>query len=122
MVEMSAKKVLVVDDDEGIRDLVQIALTEWGYSVLTAANGAAALEVLAHSQPDVILLDMRMPVMDGWTFAEEYQRSKLPRVPIIVLTAARDAGGRAQQINADGALGKPFHVSDLVETVRDYLG
>ena len=115
--------VLVVDDDESIREFIGEALADEGYVVRTAPDGRAAFEVLGAARPDLILLDMRMPVMDGWEFARAYRESAPAggRVPIVVLTAARDAAGRAAEIAADGYLAKPFGLQDLLETVRRQL-
>jgi DNA-binding response OmpR family regulator len=111
------KRVLVVDDDESIRDFVEMALTDDGYVVATAADGARALEVLKDFDAAVILLDMRMAGMDGWSFARAYK--ELPdRAPILVLTAARDAALSAADIEADAFLAKPFELRDLLGLVK----
>lgn len=115
-----APRVLVVEDDDGIRDLVDIVLSSAGYEVLTASDGAAALQVVSEIHPDLILLDMRMPVMDGWELARRYRAGPAPHAPIVVLTAARDAAARAAEIDADGYLGKPFDVRELLSTVSAY--
>jgi CheY-like chemotaxis protein len=112
--------VLVVDDDASIRDLIEMALADSGYTVQTAPDGAAALEVIGHTRPSVILLDMRMPVMNGWEFARAYRGLPGPHVPIVVLTAARDAGQRAAEICAEAFLGKPFDLNDLLGIVAQY--
>jgi CheY-like chemotaxis protein len=117
-----AQPILVVDDDEGIRKLIDMALIDEGYSVLTAASGADALEVAEKSPPGMILLDMRMPIMDGWAFAEAYRLTSGPHAPIIVLTAARDAQQWAEEISADGFLAKPFDLDDLLHVVEQYAG
>ena len=91
-----------------------------GYWVTTANNGAVALDQLGREAFDLILLDMRMPVMDGWSFARAYRQSRGPKAPIVVLTAAHDAAERAAQISADGYLGKPFELDDLLELVARY--
>lgn len=115
--------VLVVDDDRLIRDCIATTLDDEGYGVATAAHGAAALAELARQwreerrQPDLILLDMRMPVMDGWAFATSYHQMAVPHAPIVVVTAAQDAAARAAQIAADGVLAKPFDLDDLVNIV-----
>ena len=62
---MAAERILIVDDDESIRQIVGMCLTDEGYEVFEAPNGQVALERLAEAQPDLILLDLRMPVMDG---------------------------------------------------------
>jgi CheY-like chemotaxis protein len=114
------QQVLVVDDDEGIRELVAMALSSAGYDVMSAPDGAAALELLATSQPAVILLDMLMPKVDGWEFARLYEQRPGPHAPIIVLTAARDAQARAAEIKADAWLAKPFHLDELFACVEHY--
>ena len=112
-----ATRILVVEDDDGIRDLVDLVLSSAGYEVLTAPNGAAALQVVGQTRPDLVLLDMRMPVMDGWEFARQYRARPEPHAPILVLTAARDAAVRAAEIHANGYLGKPFDMQELLTLV-----
>jgi DNA-binding response OmpR family regulator len=110
------KRILVVDDDESIREFVEMALTDDGYEVATAADGADALEVLKDFDAALILLDMRMAGMDGWSFARAYK--DLPdRAPILVLTAARDAAVSAAEIEADAFLAKPFELRQLLGLV-----
>lgn len=118
----TSQPVLVVDDDESIREFVSVALTDEGYTVLTARDGAVALQWVSRQRPGVILLDMRMPVMDGWEFSRAYRSTPEPHAPIIVVTAARDAADRAAQIDADGYLAKPFDLLDLLAIVERYLG
>ncbi len=115
--QTAAGRVLVVEDEAEIRDFVAMVLGSEGYRVTTASNGAAALDEVSREPFDLILLDMRMPVMDGWTFARTYHAGTGPHAPIVVLTAARDAAERAKQINADGYLGKPFDLDDLLSLV-----
>ena len=117
---MAQPRILVVDDDTSIRSFIEMALDGEGYAVSTATNGAQALDISNQVRPDLILLDMRMPVMDGWTFARTYRQQAGPHAPIVVLTAATDAGERAAEINADGFLGKPFDLDDLLGLVLRY--
>ena len=120
---MSATRpILVVDDDPGIRGLIDLALSDEGYRVVTATDGAAALEVLAQQLPAIILLDMRMPIMDGWEFARTYRARPGPHAPIVVVTAAREATERAAQIAAEGVLPKPFRLAELLAVVATYAG
>ncbi len=113
-------RVLVVDDDEAISEFVSWVLADEGHEVVTAANGALALRALERVCPDVILLDMRMPVMDGWEFARAYRAVWDRLAPIVVVTAAQDAAQRAREVEADGYLGKPFDVDDLIATVQRF--
>jgi len=114
------QQVLVVDDDEGVRELMVMALSSVGYEVVSAPDGAAALQLLATARPAVILLDLLMPTMDGWEFARLYEQRPGPHAPIIVLTAARDAQARAAEIKADAWLAKPFHLDALFACVEQY--
>src|SRR5947209_8449280 len=82
--------VLVIDDDDSIREFVELVLQDEGYDVITATDGADALQIIALRQPSLILLDMRMPIMDGWEFARSYRETAGPHVPIVVLSAARE--------------------------------
>jgi two-component system, chemotaxis family, chemotaxis protein CheY len=113
-------RVLVVDDDESIRELICLALEDEGYEVLTAPEGAAAMEILAKSTPDLILLDTRMPGMNGWEFARLYHQREGHKAPLIVLSAADDPSGTAEDIGAEGYLAKPFDINDLSSTVRRF--
>ena len=112
--------VLVVDDDEAIRDIVGMALSDEGYEVLTAADGADALLLAGRRTPRVILLDMRMPVMDGWQFARAYRQTPGSHAPIVVVTAAAEAARRATEIDAEDVLPKPFRIDELLTVVHRY--
>ena len=113
---MTAAPVLVVDDDPDIRDIVAQVLDLEGYAVATAVDGADALRVLDQVHPGLVLLDMRMPVLDGWGFAREVRARGL-ELCIVVMTAAQDAGRWAREINADAFVAKPFDLNDLLDTV-----
>ena len=115
------RTVLIVDDDPDIRDLVQLALEDESYRVLSAPHGQAALELLRGSSIDLILLDMRMPVMDGWSFARAYRQLAGPSVPIVVVTAAQDAAQRSGEIAAEGYLAKPFGITELRAMVDQHV-
>jgi CheY-like chemotaxis protein len=119
---MSARRVLIVDDDDSIRDFIKLALADDGYEVATANNGEDALSVAASFAPSVILLDIRMPGMDGWKFSRAYHKTPPPHASIVVLTAARDPEASARKIKASAYLGKPFDLSDLMRLVARYTG
>jgi two-component system, chemotaxis family, chemotaxis protein CheY len=110
--------VLVVDDDALIRDMVSDILQYEGLSVETASNGHEALEVFYRTHPAVVLLDMRMPVMDGWGFARELRR-RGEDTHLVVMTAAHDARRWANEVDAHGCLPKPFEIDDLLSAVLD---
>ena len=111
--------ILVVDDDPDMRDFLQLVLTSMGFEVASAANGQEALDVIKDHAPDLILLDMKMPVMNGWEFCRALEgRGACP--PIVVITAAPDPAARAAEVHADGWLGKPFEYADLEATVRRF--
>ena len=112
--------VLVVEDDDVIRQLVSAALEEEGYDVLQAPHGQVALQLAAQTPPDVVLLDMHMPVMDGWEFARRYRQFAPPRGHVVVMTAAVDALERAGQIDVDTVLAKPFDLNELLSCVAHY--
>jgi CheY-like chemotaxis protein len=111
--------ILVVDDDPDLREFLRLTLTSMGFEVTSAANGREALDVLEGYDPDLILLDMKMPVMDGWEFCRALERRDA-RPPIVVLTAAPDPACRAAEAHADGWLGKPFEYEDLEMAVRRF--
>jgi CheY-like chemotaxis protein len=111
-------RVLVVDDEPVIRDLLQDLLVDAGCVVACASNGLVALEILDDWQPDVILLDLMMPVMDGFTFARAC-RSAHPRsvASILVMSAATDVVAAASGLGVDGWIQKPFDVEQIVELI-----
>jgi CheY-like chemotaxis protein len=84
------------------------------------AEGLQALEGTDHQFPRLVLLDMLMPVMDGWEFARRFRERYNRRVPIVVMTAATNAQERAAQVDADAFLGKPFDLDDLLACVERY--
>jgi two-component system, chemotaxis family, chemotaxis protein CheY len=112
--------ILVIDDDEDVVDVIRFVLESAGYAVVCALDGRAGLEVAFAAHPDLILLDLRMPVMDGPTFAEEFRR-RGGSTPIVVVTAADDARRRAAAIQAAGWIAKPFEPADLVRLVARQL-
>jgi CheY-like chemotaxis protein len=116
------RTVLVVEDDPDLLALVQMILADAGYDVAVAADGLEALARVEERMPDVILLDMRMPVMNGWEFAHEYQARYGHAAPIVVVTAAEDARARAEEIGADAWLEKPFELDDVVRMVARFVG
>lgn len=113
--------ILIVEDDDDLRDLVKTILELEGFHVRTARHGREALERVGESMPDLILLDIKMPVMDGRAFAVEFRARYGGGAPIVVMTAAEHAASRAREIGALGWISKPFCYDELVKTVRGHL-
>ena len=110
-------KILVVDDDDQIADVVRQVLRDAGYSVATVRHGAAALELLTHVAPDLILLDLTMPIMDGWSFVSQYRRVAPAGARILLFTGNPHASQIADSLRADGYIQKPFDIDRLVDIV-----
>lgn len=102
-----------------MRGLLVLMLEDRGHHVLAASDGREGLDVLLREKPDVILLDMKMPVMDGWEFARRYRASHTDPSPIVVMTAAEDPRQRAEEVGAAGWLGKPVELDLLYDTVDE---
>jgi DNA-binding response OmpR family regulator len=119
-------RILVVDDEPDIRALVQLNLELDGHQVITAANGAEALELIADEVPDVMLLDLMMPEVDGWTVLETIKATgdlDVNRIPVLMLTAndAADARVRGGIEGAIRYLTKPFSPASLRDEVKEAL-
>jgi DNA-binding NtrC family response regulator len=115
-------KILVIDDEQGIRDLLDTLLRRKGYVVVLAESGRKGLELFRRDHPDVIILDMKMPGMDGLTVLQEI-RSLDPRQPVIILTGAGTAE-MEQQVRALGAtefVEKEFSLDRLGDSLKRIL-
>ena len=113
--------ILVIDDDDDIRAVLAMVLDEAGFRVVTAANGREALEHLREDpQPDVILLDLMMPEMDGYQFRAEQQRDPALRaIPTLIVTAGT-VTSRVEALGAEAILRKPVGLRRLVDTIRGF--
>lgn len=109
--------MLVIDDDDELAEVVRQVLREAGYSVATVRHGAAALELVRHVAPDLILLDLSMPIMDGWSFVAQYRRIANEGARVVLLTANVQAQEIARTLGADGYITKPFDVDELIAIV-----
>ena len=118
---MSKKSILVIEDTKSVRQILAAMLLEEGYEVITAIDGRDGLEMARRENPDLIILDVMLPEMNGYEvccrlkFDEEYEQ-----IPIILLTARRKAADRAKaaQACADAYLTKPFENETLMGEVR----
>ena len=117
---MSIALILVVDDDPTIREFVSLVLQDEGYLVDSAPNGIDALRRIEQQPPALILLDMHMPLMDGWDFADAYHSLSPPHAPIIVMTAGHSPQEAGTDIRASAVLPKPFDIEDLIALVQHW--
>ena len=115
-------EILLVEDDADLAEVVALVLEQAGFHVAMASNGVEALQRVDDHMPSLILLDMLMPVMDGWQFAREFRSRHGSATPIVVLTAAEHACERANEIAADAVLQKPFEMDRLVQMASRFIG
>jgi len=122
---MTSKDILCIDDDLGITELVQLIMQRDGYSIRGAASGSEGLAAMRESLPDVVLLDIMMPEMDGW---ETYKRIKndarLKNLPVIILTARDNSFEEViarERAGVDDYITKPFTPQELRERIKRVL-
>ena len=122
---MSVKRILCIEDEPEMVDLIKLILTRRGYEVQGAASGAEGLKKIRESHPDLVLLDLMMPDMDGW---EVYQQMKadetVHHTPVIIVTAKAQNVDRVLGLHVakvDDYLAKPFSPQDLLESVEKVL-
>lgn len=121
---MSRKKILIVEDEESLLRLESILLTSKGYDVKGVPNGQAALEAIASQKPDLILLDIMLPEIDGFEVCRRIKAAKdTSHIPVIMLTAKKcqDDFSRGQEVGADWYITKPFKSSMVIETIQRFL-
>ncbi len=112
------KPVLIVEDDPDLLAMMEIVLDSADYPVRRAFNGQEALQVTREQMPGLILLDMKMPVMDGKEFARRFHAQFGDGSPIVILTASADGRQRADEVGARDWVAKPFDLDVLVDSVR----
>ena len=113
-------KILVVEDNEDVREMMSVTLQLEGHDVITAANGKQALDVLHHGTPPcMILLDLMMPVMNGWQFQAEVAKDPdLREIPVVIVSA--NPGEPVDDSSAAAFISKPIDVDKLLGVVCDY--
>jgi DNA-binding response OmpR family regulator len=118
---MSMSKILVIDDDQDLLELVKLAFEKEGFTVLTSTNGSEGLATAFQYHPDLVLLDVMMPKIDGWETCRRLR--ELSHVPILILSAktAESDVVKGLGLGADDYVCKPFSVSELVARVRACL-
>ena len=119
---MSQATVLVVDDDPDARALLELALSTEGLAVKSAVNGADALRVARRWRPDIILLDLAMPIMDGYAFrAAQLLDPLLARIPVICVSGRHDVEDAVRRLQMAAGVPKPFCLSEVIRRVHEVL-
>jgi CheY-like chemotaxis protein len=113
-----SKRVLVVDDEEDVRTFVRLVLESEGYEVQSAADGAEGLRAIAEGRPDLVILDLMMPVMDGWQVLEKVGGQ---HPPFIVILSAAANPERAFAAGAVATVSKPFKMREFLDVCRRAL-
>jgi CheY-like chemotaxis protein len=115
-------RVLVVDDEPQVVWMLQFTLEAEGYQTLSAVDGRTALDEVREHHPNVVLLDITMPVMDGWAVLEELQMIPATERPRVIVVSARSSlrdRTKAAELGADAFVAKPFSVDDLLIVLHD---
>lgn len=121
VINMSNNKVLIVDDDENIVELIRMYFEKEGFSTVTANNGVKAVELFKSEAPSIVILDVMMPEMDGWQVCREIRR--VSNIPIIMLTAKGETFDKVLglELGADDYMVKPFETKELIARVKAVL-
>ncbi len=123
---MTGKKVLIIEDDVSISNMYQMKLKQQGYTVIVADNGSDGLEVAKKEKPDLILLDVILPQLDGFSVLEELKKSKdTAKIPVLMLTnlSTNEDQEKAQKLGADNYLVKAsLTPTEVGATVEKFLG
>jgi len=121
---MSKKKILIVEDEEHLLELESVLLTTKGYEVKGAIDGPSALELVASMKPDLILLDIMLPVMDGYEVCRQIKANDATRhIPVIMLSAKKSKEDlvKGEQAGADWYITKPFKSAMVIETIQRFI-
>jgi two-component system response regulator MprA len=113
-----APVVLVVDDDARVREAIQWALEDEGFLIETAADGLQAVERAIARRPDIVLLDLTLPGLDGYRVARALRAAHGRELPILAMTADGQAASKAARAGAYAFMRKPFELADLLLTIR----
>ncbi|WP_025144906.1 PleD family two-component system response regulator [Pedobacter jeongneungensis] len=119
---MGAKKILICDDDRGIIDVLEMVLEETGHRVITETNSLNARAIIDSEKPDLIILDLWMPVLSGDQILQMIRRTpETQDIPVIIISASRDGAQIATEAGANKFIAKPFDIYDMVDSVEALL-
>ena len=121
---MTKKKILIVEDEESLLKLESILLTSRGYEVVGAADGVAALEQVVSARPDLVILDVMLPEIDGFEVCRRIkQNPETARIPVLMLTAKKSDQdcARGMAAGASAYVTKPFKSARIIEIIQDLL-
>lgn len=119
---MSNKRIIICDDDEGILDMLTLVLEDSGYQVIAEANSLNLYQLIETEQPDLLLVDLWMPVLSGDQVVRRLKANvDTKNLPVIVISASTDGHKIAAEAGADSYIAKPFDIDELVDTVQSYL-
>lgn len=117
------KKIVIIDDEDSLRETISELLMVSGYTVFEAHNGKEGLEKVQETEPNLIICDVMMPVLDGYGFLEKHSKSAFSHIPVLLLTAKVEVTDKEKGINlgAKAYIKKPFVFSELKELVDSYI-
>ena len=121
MTDSAKPRILVVEDDPDLRTIVRLQLSSQGYEIHEASNGAEGFQAMQDNTPDCVILDLMMPVMDGFGFLKRVRSvMDLQDIPILILTASEDERNRVRgfQYQADTYMSKPYDLQELTDEVQ----
>jgi two-component system response regulator VicR len=115
-------KILIVDDDRYIVEVAKVALEIEGHEVISAFDGEEAIAKVMHEFPNLIILDLLMPKMDGWeAYKQLKEYSKTTHIPIIIISALEERKGMTEDMEVEDYIEKPFEINDLVNRIKRVL-
>lgn len=125
MTENAKKLILCIEDDEEMIDLIRLILTQKGFEVMGASSGSSGLEIINNNKPDLILLDLMMPEMDGWEVYQQIKSDEATKnIPVIVVTAKAQSIDRVLGLHiakVDDYISKPFSPQELMDSIKSIL-
>lgn len=120
---MPNKKILICDDDEGILDMLSLILEDTGYEIIPESNSLNVKSILEKSEPDLVILDLWMPVLSGDQVLKLIRQNiATSTLPVIVISASRDGKQIAKEAGATDFIAKPFDMDELIRKVNSYIG